>query len=237
MTSAHRWSALLSGLFATLWFASGMVMLFHAYPSVTDADRLRYNAPLGLPLALDHPPVAVPMATSVRWFIRAGMLTVEREGVPPAPRPVFSPEAAAREVQRAWEDGGARVVEFVTEPDQWTLYPSMVRMLPAYRIVTSDDTYVYLSVHGEVVQVASPRQRRWAWLGAIPHWLYLRALVTHREVWREVVLVISGLGVAATVSGLVIGIWSLRRRRSPFSRRWMRVHHWCGLGFGAVTFS
>jgi hypothetical protein len=90
-----------------------------------------------------------------------------------------------------------------------------------------------------VVQATTRWQRFWGWLGAVPHWLYPTVLRSQPQLWSQVVIWTSLVGVFLTVLGLVIGISALglssqRGRFSPY-RGLMLWHHLTGLVFGVFA--
>ncbi len=88
--------------------------------------------------------------------------------------------------------------------------------------------------------------RRWAYPGAVLHWLYFTPFRKHADLWVGAVIGLSIAGCAASLSGLVWGIWrfSVKARyrikgvhsRSPYTG-WMRWRHYAGLAFGLTTFT
>ena len=91
---------------------------------------------------------------------------------------------------------------------------------------------------GEVVQAPDSRSRFWAWIGAVPHWLYPHVLRRHAAVWSQVVIWTSLAGVFLIATGLWIGISRIRRGPngplSPYAG-WRFWHHMAGLFFGLFT--
>ena len=70
---------------------------------------------------------------------------------------------------------------------------------------------------------------------SVVHWLYFTELRQHPEVWRQVVLWVSGVCIVSAVTGIVVGIlrWRPRTRyrngtTSPYAGM-MRWHHVLGL--------
>src|SRR5262249_25149843 len=74
-----------------------------------------------------------------------------------------------------------------------------------------------------------------AWLGAIPHWLYPSVLRSQPELWSQVVVWTSVLGVFLTALGLFIGFRVLLQSRVSHYEVLMLQHHICGLLFGVVA--
>ena len=145
------------------------------------------------------------------------------------------------------KDMGGANISPLDEPDQWTVGTgSSPWQWPFYNLRCEDKagTRVYVSrTSGEVCQVTTRMERVIVWLGSIPHWLYFTALRKHLELWRQVILWLSGAGTVAVVLGLWIGISHFRwkgygrnryRRSSAFIgvKKW---HHFLGLAFGLTT--
>jgi hypothetical protein len=94
------------------------------------------------------------------------------------------------------------------------------------------------------VQYTTRASRLGAYLGPIPHWLYFTPLRKHQLAWSRVVIWSSGIGTAAAIVGLAIGVWMYspaKRYRSqagttsiPYrgQKRWHMV---LGLIFGIAA--
>lgn len=236
----HRWLGAVLCLLFVVWFASGVVMVFARYPELDDAERLAAMPPIDVAAVrvAAAPAAGCPVARA-SLLMRNGRPVWRFGGDAPAAVyaddgarvPALTADDAAAEVQRRL--GWRGVARAVAEADQWTLYPSMARQLPGWRVDGVDGTEAYLSVAtGDLVQVTTRRERVLAWLGAIPHWIYPTALVRHRDLWRSSVIVASLVGALSCLLGLVLGAWSWRRTGSPYADRWLRWHHGLGLGFG-----
>jgi len=257
----HRWLGIAGGFLFALWFASGIAMMYVRMPEVTAAERLARTGPLDPALVhvgLDA--AARAAAAGPEAGVRLRML---------GPRPVYVFGAAGPTV---FADDGSRLApvgddaalalgraflgrggaalayaERVVIADQWTLQSRA--HLPLHRLRVGDDagTELYVSnVTGEVVMQTTRRSRGLAYLGPVPHWLYLPVLRRNGPLWSQVVIMVSALGCAACLSGLGIGLWRMsigrRYRRggrptlSPYAG-WLRWHHYAGLAFGVVTFT
>jgi hypothetical protein len=131
----------------------------------------------------------------------------------------------------------------VDAPDQWTL--GLRVAFPLHKYVWPDGQQDYGDGdQAAVVQHTTPSSRFWAWLGAIPHWLYFTPIRRDGRLWNSIVVWSSGVGTFAATSGLVIALWMLSPRKRyrhagvPTSipyRGWKRWHTLVGLGFGVIT--
>ncbi len=135
-------------------------------------------------------------------------------------------------------------------PDQWTVQRLYTDHLPLYHATLPDAaaTELYLSSHtGEVILETTRNSRLLAWAGAIPHWLYLRAIRVFADEWRLGVITISFIGAFMSILGIIVGLWRYSPSRkyrnrelgpqpTPYTgaKKW---HHYTGLAFGLLTFT
>lgn len=247
----HRYLGIVLGVLVAAWFASGIVMIFVDYPGLDEDERLAGLEPLPEEVSV-RPGEAARAAPgdgpvdALRITAPAGQpyYLIRRDGAwhridARTGKPV--PSVEAREAVAAARRHAAGEVRDVTrlEVDQWSLGGSLDGHRPLYRVDLSDPerTAVYVSSRtGEVVRDATRPERFWGWLGPGIHWIYPWQLRQYPELWRQTVVVLSGLALALAVTGLVLGLLRLRRERSarnappPAYARWLRWHHLSGLG-------
>src|SRR5215831_9187490 len=188
----HRWVGVVLAVLFMLWFSSGIVMMYWSYPSVGEKDRLaraltlraadirvsveqayaslkRDEAPSQVLLtSFDGRPVyrfdgGNPNDADAPSMVYADDGTVQREVTPE-----MVDRAAALWLHKSLDDARTSTVD---SADQWTLGQRLA--FPLHKYAWADGQEVY--VEGEkaaVVQYTTPSSRFWAWLGAIPHWLY-----------------------------------------------------------------
>lgn len=256
----HRWLGIGGCLLFAMWFVSGVVMMYVGFPSLSNEERLQGLGPIRAEL-LAVPPVAALAALpegAGSGPPRRMSLEMLHDGMSPEPvwrivdargrRHVVSARDGRRlgpfEAEQAQAIGRsfsghpqARWVETI-ERDQWTVPQGLDPLRPLHRIEVGDaaGSELYVSaVTGEVVRDTTRSERFWNWLGAVPHWIYFTPLRADPPLWHDVVVWLSGLCIAAAVSGLVIGVLRVRlagRFRSggmtPY-RGWMAWHHLAGL--------
>ncbi len=111
--------------------------------------------------------------------------------------------------------------------------------MPVYKVSFADNasTFVHISSKtGEVISNTSRSDRVWAWLGAIPHWIYLKEIRMHQTLWSQLCIWLSAFGFIMALSGIVTGI--ARSRKKPkakfkrFKNKWYNIHYYVGLAFG-----
>nr|WP_254906838.1 PepSY domain-containing protein [Acetobacter tropicalis] len=251
----HRWTGICMGLLMVSWCASGIVMLWHGWPQPDEKAQQAVYAPLHLPDTLpDIPSLSAPNA-QFRGFRLASIGDEPVLTLYPAKGSSFAvdlrtghtgtitPEDASASARRYAQATGTYqepVFDGTTTDDQWVLDThGRQDGFHRYRFEDVSRTYLYVSrLTGDVVQATTAASRRWAWVGAIPHWLYPALLRRHPSLWQQVVIVFSGIGVFLTITGLLVGVLRLRRKW-PFSyyRRWHLVHHLGGTVFGLLALS
>lgn len=240
-----------------IWFVSGAVMTFSAFPFYSRSERLRDLAPLPTGLVPHVPPQLadwlrggalgsgalrlVNIADQPRW-LSSGTETPQavaaRAGAALAPLTTAQARAVAERVLGA----RAESVELLYEQDQWTA-PQRSGAFPLLHVRFADavGSELYVSqANGEIVQRTERNERILAWLGAIPHWIYPTALRKHRDAWKYTVITLASFGLGLTLSGLWIGIGTQRQlaRRAhprPLRDAKLRWHQRIGLGFGALV--
>lgn len=252
----HRWIGIATCLLFAIWFISGVVMMYVAFPGLSDAERRGFLPAVDWPAVQLAPDAALRLAGQQDWprSLRLEMLGAEpvyriqpysgaalavsaRDG-----RVITSFNAAEAEAAMQARFPAARFVETV-ERDQWSVTARFNPHRPLHVLALNDAAFTELyvsAVSGEIVLDTTRRERFWNWLGSIPHWIYFTPLRADAPLWRDVVLWLSGISIVVAVSGIWIGIQRIRLRRryardrlSPY-RGWMLWHHWAGL-IGSVT--
>jgi hypothetical protein len=258
----HRWLGVAGGLLFLLWFVSGVAMMYVRMPALTDEERLAHAEPLS-GQAVRVPPaeaaktagvgpeadVALTMVGGRPAYVFPGRLPAVVFADSGARLEVVSPieaEAAARAYVRSAETPVIGLGTIAT-PDQWTL--QLRQHLPLFKFGVEDGrgTEIYVSGRlGTVVLDTARRERLWAYVGSVAHWLYLPVLRRNGPLWTQVIIWSSALGCVLCLTGLIAGVWRLSPARrytrrggaslSPYSG-WLAWHHYAGLLFGVVTFT
>lgn len=241
----------LSLLFAT-WFLSGLVMIYHTFPRVSEADRLAHMEPLeadSLP-AWEEVVSRLPKGERIErvrltrewgqalFHIRTDQgehtLTADGSARPPVDTTLL------RQVAWRWNQAPVFRVDTLRELEQWIPFNAYRRHFPIYKYYFNDEAghQLYLSSRtGEVLQYTSRDSRFWAILGAVPHWVYFTSLRQDVDRWKRVVIILSATGCLLCVTGIYLGIHDLRvarrrRRLTPYKRFWYKWHHLLGTLFG-----
>lgn len=251
----HRYLGIALGLLLAMWFASGIVMMYVAYPSVTDKERIAGLPPLE-PGDYREPSeilAAYPQVQDVRLNAAADQPAYVIETPQGTQRLDATTGEPAPPSQEALRGAAERHVDAAVvanmdrrNVDQWTVTARFDPHRPLVRARLDDDagTWVYLSsTTGEVVQAATRWERGWNWVGSAVHWIYPWQLRQHPELWRQVVIWICIPALILIGTGVTVGLWRLRVRRrykgnrmTPY-RGWHRWHHVLGIGCSLFVFT
>ena len=124
----------------------------------------------------------------------------------------------------------------------------MKQEFPIYKYYFDDEEQhqLYLSSKsGKVLQRTDQKSRFWAWIGAIPHWIYFTSLRQDAKLWSQVVIWLSGIGCLMCLAGGYLAIRDLRlacrrgKGLTPYKKFWYKWHHLAGTLFGlfVLTFA
>ena len=265
----HRWLGVGLSVIFLLWFVSGIVMMYWTYPAVGPGDRLQRLPTLDpaqialspedayATLGRDQPPGQVRLTSfdgrpvyrfagagrggGGRGGGRGGMVHADDGTAPGAIDDAMIDRAASRWTGQPTSEARKESIE---EVDQWTV-GALRNTRPLYKYSWPDGQQVYVNGNtGEVAQYTTTSSRFWAYLGAIPHWLYFTPLRKHPAEWFSVVVWSSLIGTISAIVGIVIILWMYSPRKRyryvgaptsiPYSG-WKRWHAVAGLLFGVIT--
>ena len=250
--SFHRVLGTLLSILFVMWFLSGMVMMYHTYPSVDRQQELANSEAIGEGLLNDITGFSALQGGRIaditlerkagqnimRIATDSGELVVDADNGKNISRLESSRLNA---IASAWSTAQPMLKDTLSEIDVWLIGAMPFNEYPIYHYTFDDGkgTELYLSSRtGMALQLTDSESRLWAWLGAIPHWIYITKLrATGRQPWTDTVLWLSGIGIAMTLAGIVVGIRSTvmaRRRKkiTPYAKSLFRWHHVFGLCFG-----
>jgi hypothetical protein len=255
----HRWLGIAGCLLFAMWFISGVVMMYVAFPHLDKQERWAALPDLAWQRVALSPDRAMQAAGMTHYprELRLVMLNDEpvyrlldwssrRHTISAVDGRAIDEIGADQAVAVARHHPAAaapRLIETV-DRDQWSVTSRYDPFRPLYRIGLGDaaGTELYVASRGgEIVLDTTRGGRIWNWLGAIPHWIYFTVLRQDGPLWRQVVLWVSGVLMLVAISGIWIGLLraGLRRRYAsgritPY-RGWMAWHHIAGLIGGVVV--
>ncbi|MCK1679864.1 PepSY domain-containing protein [Bradyrhizobium sp. 147] len=249
----HRWLGIAFCLLFAMWFATGIVMHFVPFPSLTEAERFAGLVPLDreetrIPVAGAVAASGIADATRVRLIQRSDGAVYIVSG-PSRQRAIRAADgndasvksadvalaiAQAHARQREIDASHARIVGRA-DVDQWSVPNGFDRHRPLFRVAlgVAAGTEVYVSsLTGEIVLDTTRRERGWNLVGSVLHWIYPTVLRSNWALWDRLVWSLSLLALIAAVLGAVLGIVRIRigkRQISSPYRGWHALHHLIGL--------
>ena len=250
LTWFHRWAGVALCLLFAIWFASGAVLHFVSFPSLSAADRHADSEPIDMVRLQTEPGAAlakVPAATDLRLVSVAGRPVYLAQGPEGAWTSIagdtgeilpFATANTAATIAGRFSGAPIASTSGPLEYDQWIVHQHFDSFRPFYRVQVNDGegTELYVSARtGEVLQKTRFAQRAWNWSGAVMHWIYFTPLRRSWSAWNQVVWWISLAALLSSAVGTWLGIIRMTANRaagrkglSPF-RGWMRWHHIIGL--------
>lgn len=250
---SHRWLGIAFGLLFAMWFASGIVMHFVPFPSLSEAERfagLTPVEPAEVRIAVADAVAAsgIEDATRARLIQRSDGAVYVVSG-PSRLRAVRASDGSDAAVisadgalataqtharQRGIDAARAAIVAR-SDYDQWSVPNGFDRHRPLFRIALGDaaGTEVYVSSRtGEIVLDTTRSERGWNLAGSVLHWIYPTVLRSNWALWDRLVWTLSLLASIPALLGAVLGVVRIRQRGrlvgSPY-RGWHALHHIIGL--------
>ena len=244
LTWFHRWAGVGLGLLIAAWFASGAVLHFVGFPSLSAADRFASAEVIDLRRLGVVPTSALARAVAaVGTRPVDGMRLISVAGTPTyivsvAGRPAYVMTSGETPIAIAGDTGrliprvsagtagtvaarfGHAPVARVTGPldyDQWIVHQQFDPYRPFYRVRLDDPqrTDFYVSaLTGEVLQRTTARERFWNWCGAVLHWIYFTPVRSDWALWNQLVWWISLVAVLTSVAGTWIGLHRYLKNRA-----------------------
>ena len=252
--TVHRILGTLLSILFLMWFLSGIVMIYHRFPSASRDEKLS---------TLDALPDSLPSINELlnrshemdtlkslslysylgQTYCEARFGQTEEKFLVDSLQKV--PEINGDYVHRVaalWCNAPVIRVDTLNRLEQWIPFGSYKAKFPIYKFFFNDkdQTQLYISsITGEVLQCTTHSERFWGWLGAVPHWVYFTWLRQDVKLWSDVIVWISIFGIFMLFAGFYLAIRSYRisiKRgkgvTSPYKKKWYRWHHVFGTFFG-----
>ncbi len=250
--SLHRVIGTIIALFFLMWFLTGLVLIYHPYPRLSNAQK--YALQETLPDSL--PDIHTYMRSEsegiqnlrIRQFQNQTLLSYTKnkkkhtrcadtlQNVLPI---TF---ATAQTAAQRCLNANIRQVDTLHQREQWVLYSKYEQDLPIYRFYFNDPRQheIFVSSRsGEVLQITNFQSRLWAWLGAIPHKFYLPFIRRDLDIWKVCITIGGILCTLAALTGIIITLHILQKRhkqgntfRNPYRKPSYRWHYTTGIIFG-----
>lgn len=237
-----------------IWFLSGFVMMYKSFPFLSEKDRIGGNEIIKQTEdGLSHPAVVFAehkheSSNSLRVNSVLGEHVyhlITEDGTflsrfAQSGETIKINEQLAIQIARKFTGIASDAeVSILDEVDQWIPRPKYARHLPVYKVRFADDvgTFAHISSKtGEVISNTSRSDRFWAWLGAIPHWIYFKEIRMHSYLWSQLCIWLSAFGFIMSLSGIITGIVRFKKKPKAkfkrFKNKWYNFHYYTGLAFG-----
>ena len=234
----HKITGTAIAVFFVMWFITGIVLIYHPYPKVS--EKLLYSKKETLPSSLPDLSSVLDRtdgkmkSLSLKQYQGQTLFSIDK-----APVVTFS---VVEQVAKHWINAPIERVDTLKEREQWVLFTKYDKELPIYKFYFGDDEKHELFISGrtaEVLQMTTAKERFWAWIGAIPHKFYVPCIRRDVETWQNTIAIVSGICLVAALSGWILGLclWIKRYRKkhvwgNPYKKRWYHWHFSFGLAFG-----
>ena len=253
MYTIHRVLGTLLSILYLVWFLSAFVMMYHGFPRASQAEKLEKLEPLSPSLpSVGEITSRLPEGEKVKGIRIDRYLgqtvfhirTDKGDHNLPADSAQALPSVDGSRIRRTaslWCSAPVERIDTLNRLDQWIPFGSLKKEFPIYKFHFADAERHQLYIGSqseEVLQFTTRNERFWAWLGAIPHWVYFTWLRQDAALWSVTVIWLSGIGCLMTIAGLWIGIDIWRRSRkqgksfSPYRKKWYHWHYVTGIVFG-----
>ena len=252
----HRWLGIGMCLLFALWFASGIVMMYVEYPELTEEERLTNLLSIDFDEIRIAPSQVSAIAERTDNFAGLKLTTIlgrpayQIQSNSEGPTTVFADDGSilkglseAQALTAAQQSGfyqsGLKLQhDGIRDYDQWTLSSGLNASRPLHRVKLNDPagTVLYVSdKSGQIVRDTNRTEMLWNWVGSTIHWIYPAQLRKNTNLWIDVIVYLSLIGIFSVLTGAVIGIMRLRISKpykgkyfSPYSGM-MKWHHIMGL--------
>lgn len=240
------------------WFASGVVMIYVPFPSLSEAERIDKAEVVDVSginsLSESFIAAGITLANRIRLLQYQNRPILVVEGDSHDAVAVFAdsselvPELTAEDSRNIAENFSSASIISVSKPimyDQWVVHQRFDPYRPFFRVEFGDEarTHLYISAKTtEVLQKTSRQQRVWNYVGAVVHWIYPTVIRKNWALWDQLVWWVSLFGILGVTAGAILGVqhsvagWKRGSKglASPFSG-WLAWHHKIGLIFGVFV--
>lgn len=255
----HRILGTFLSILFVLWFLTGFVMIFHNFPRISNVDKFKGLQYIDITKLKGCDSL---LATQISdediesWALKAqtdGSFLVEAQSKNNTYL-IDKKNINDRYNYSEIYDYASRLntsainrIDTIYKLDRWLPYDRYKADFPVYRFYYQDSlqSQLYVSSRsGEGIQYTNSINRFWAWMGAIPHWLHIANLRHSPDLWKYIIISLSGIGTILCITGLIIGVRSIyknykhrKKVGSPYRKTLYKWHHILGLIFGIFVFT
>lgn len=257
---SHRILGTALSILFLLWFLTGFVMIYHNFPKITDTEKHSGLAVINR-ASINEVDSLIRVLSSSNLYFESFLLKsnskgkiqieyktktnyniVDTKGILNMRQDFSDIQAYASRINSS----PIILIDTLTHLDRWVPYDKYYNDFPIYKFHFQDEkkSELYISSQtGEGIQYSNSESRFWAWMGAIPHWLYVANLRHYTDLWKSVVIGLSGIGSLLCITGIIIAFRSFYKRykrkkelKSPY-RSVYKWHHVFGFIFGIFVFT
>lgn len=233
-------------LIFVVWCLSGIILIFDGFPHASREKRFLHLQTFGSAdfEHLQAPPqkakgdIALELCNGKPVYRLKQGMRAEKVYDAETLNPIssFSKEQAIQ-LSSSYCQADVSKLIVPNQLDQWIPWSYYKLLLPFYKCYMNDDdqSVVYVSSKtGNIIQHTTQSARWSARLGAIPHWAYFSFLRQRTGAWEKVIIILSTLGLVVSISGIIVGIIRLKRKKgiTPYKKFWYKWHHLSGFFFG-----
>ena len=201
LINLHHWLGNFFCILFLVWFLSGFVMMYHGFPSLSTTERIKSNQLRRLDAGNLLNPRIVFQNDSVNevhtlrlnhqlnrpvYHLTTGSGEMISRYADNGNKAIIGAVEAEQIARNSLNYSGKSVVTTLNDLDQWIPRTKFLKHLPIYKVELEDieGTRVYISsVTGELININTRSERGWAWVGAIPHWIYFKDIRVHNTFW------------------------------------------------------
>ena len=254
----HRWISIALCLMFAAWFASGIVMIYVPFPSLSDGERIERSEFVDTSditsLSESFKAAEINIASRIRLLQYQERPILVAEGDSSKVVAVFADSSElvseitaenSRDIAEKFSDSPIISVSDQIMYDQWVVHDRFDPYRPFFRVDLDDEdrTHLYVSTKTtEVLQKTNRQQRLWNYFGAVIHWIYPTVIRKDWALWDQLVWWVSLFGILGVIAGIILGLkhsvtgWKRGSQllSSPFSG-WLAWHHKLGFIFGVFV--
>ncbi|MCW3787123.1 PepSY domain-containing protein [Plebeiibacterium sediminum] len=246
----HKITGAIMSLMCLIWFLTGIVLIFTGYPHASREKRFlhletfspqeiqnlqapdsSFKGSVELEKYLGQPVYRVSSGRKTQKVYNAQTLE---------PLKAFTIDQADQ-LASSYTQSTSHKISISNQLDQWVPWSYYKTLLPFYKCYMNDDAHsvVYVSQKtGSIIQKTTRKERWIAYFSAIPHWVYFVSLRNQMGLWKTIMIILSVLGLLASISGIAVGIYRKKKNRiTPFKKFNYKWHHIFGYFFGVFVFT
>lgn len=249
----HKFFGSLMSIMFLVWFISGIVLIFAGFPHASKQERFENLTFLQEKDFLEISKIPEGECKNLELEKYQGKAIFRNYGKGKSQSIFYANNLQsienfsiheARVQAESFSKAKVYAIDSINELDQWMPWAYYSSNLPLYKCYIDDNksSVLYVSAKtGSIVQQTNFRKRFLAYIGAIPHWIYIKSLRLKVSLWVNVVIWLSSIGLIVSITGIFAGFIRLVRKKNksitPYKKFWYKWHHLLGFSFGIFVFT